>query len=80
MKTNRFYDFSYWWLEEMPLAELSSEEAQDIVTAYRAGDLGFEEALDKLERECQEEFEAWAKINSELSEIFSLDEEEDPED
>jgi hypothetical protein len=67
----------WFWLEEMPLAELPNSDVQDIVTAYRCGTLWSEEALIKLKEQCSEEISSWILTNQELSSIFSGEEGEE---
>ena len=65
----------WFWLEEMPLDELPSPEAQEIVLSYRQGDRCMEEACEALKEVCEEEVSEWIQRNEELSKIFSLNDE-----
>ena len=67
----------WFWLEEMPLAELPSPEAQEIVLSYRYGKRDSEEAIEALKEVCGDEVSDWIQTNLELSTIFTLEEDEE---
>lgn len=71
---NNLKDHSFLLLEEIPLVELP-EGVADIVEDYRhEGLMSMDEALDKIEECFGDETLQWIQTNSELSEIFSLEE------
>ena len=67
---------AWFWLEAMPLAELSSPEVQEIVLDYRSGNCWSGDAIDKLKEQCSEEISSWILSNQEFSSIFTGEEEE----
>ena len=68
---------AWFWLEEMPMAELSSPEAQEIVLEYRCGKCWSDENIEKLKEQCSEEISSWILTNQELSSIFKGEEDEE---
>ena len=66
MQINDITDAFYWWLEEIPVEELSCEIAQEIVRAYKCRDIDVVEAGYQLEFHCEEVIRDWIIANKEL--------------
>ena len=62
-------DALFYWLEEFPIEELTTDESQTIVSEYRNGNIGVTEASNDLLELCKEEIQSWISQNK----IFSVD-------
>lgn len=58
---NNIDDILLWWIEELPLDEISSSKAQEIIKKYRKGSLNILQTLETLEIECFEDIEEYLK-------------------
>ena len=58
------------WLEEIPVEELSSQTAQEIVESFRADLMDVTEAIDRLQEACSEDLEEYVKGNRALALLF----------
>jgi hypothetical protein len=70
IKINNIDDVIFWWIEELPISEISSEKAQKIIENYRLGHINVLNALEDLEMECSEDIEEYLKTNKELKKLF----------
>lgn len=70
IKINNIDDVIFWWIEELPISEISSEKAQKIIENYRLGHINVLNALEDLEIECSEDIEEYLKTNKELKKLF----------
>jgi hypothetical protein len=69
-KLNNIDDVLLWWMEELPLDEISSDRAAEIIESFRNGHLSILEALEDLETECFEDIEEYLKRNKEIKKEF----------
>jgi uncharacterized protein YbgA (DUF1722 family) len=58
------------WLEEIPIDELSDENAQEIVKQYRIGSLPINEAIVLLEEDCYQSMSDWVDMNEKYKNMF----------
>jgi hypothetical protein len=56
-------DALFWWLEEIPVSELVSEDSQEIVTQYRKGNTDVSQAMESLTHFCSKEIQEWINQN-----------------
>lgn len=70
MKIKDFDDCLFWWMEEIPLEEMSSEETRETIRLFRQGTYDVLTASDYLETYCREEITAWMNKNRELAKEF----------
>jgi hypothetical protein len=71
MKIRDFEDCLFWWLEEIPLDEFSSEETREIVKLFRNGTYDVLTASEYLETCCREEITTWMQTNRAYKQLFS---------
>lgn len=62
------------WLEELPLDELPTDYARMIVNDFREGHMSVTEAIALLNEDCYEDMAEQAKMNLELAELISYEE------
>ena len=62
------------WLEELPLDELPTEYARMIVSNFREGHMSVTEAIAILNEDCHDDMAEQVKMNLELAELISYEE------
>lgn len=62
------------WLEELPLDELPTDYARMIVNDFREGHMPVSEAIALLNEDCYDVMAEQAKMNLELAELISHEE------
>ncbi len=58
------------WLEEIPIEELTNENAQMIVEQFRMGTFPVHEAIQFLEEECSGLMQEWIDQNKQYAKLF----------
>jgi hypothetical protein len=69
MEEIKLQDAMLVWMDDIPLEEITSEKAIDIIKEYKSGDICAGHAIIKLSEQCMEEIEEWASFNSKLQEV-----------
>lgn len=61
-------DSIFWWLEEIPIAELP-DEARSTVEGYRNGKYTVTQATERLTSQCNDLILEWIATNNQLDSI-----------